>query len=132
MQKVAVAVILVDGKLLLCQRKKGARYELKWEFPGGKVEEGESVEECVQRELKEELGIHAGRIGSIRTEISHYDDGSSYEVSYCYIPSFTGGIVNQVFEEVQWVTREQLRNKDILEGNRQFVQELMDDPLWGT
>lgn len=54
---VTAAIIEDGGKILITQRKKGANEELKWEFPGGKLEEGESPEECLIREIKEELGI---------------------------------------------------------------------------
>jgi len=55
--EVTAAIIIRDGKLLLCQRAKGKRCELLWEFPGGKVEDGETPEACLARECREELGI---------------------------------------------------------------------------
>src|SRR6266436_5879884 len=65
MIKVAVGIILRDGGspgsggVLLAQRKHSARYALRWEFPGGKLEDHEPLEECLRRELREELGISA-------------------------------------------------------------------------
>jgi 8-oxo-dGTP diphosphatase len=56
---VAAALIIQDSKLLVCQRKRGDSNALKWEFPGGKVEEGESAAEALVRELREELGVTA-------------------------------------------------------------------------
>ena len=54
------AGILTDGgRMLVCQRRAGGRFPLKWEFPGGKVEDGESPEACLRRELREELAIEA-------------------------------------------------------------------------
>ncbi|HEX9615091.1 MAG TPA: NUDIX domain-containing protein, partial [Bacteroidota bacterium] len=57
MTRVAVGILKKDGTILVCQRRRGSRYELKWEFPGGKMEPGESVEDCLQRELTEELSL---------------------------------------------------------------------------
>lgn len=54
---VTAGLILQDGKLLITQRREGSFHGLLWEFPGGKVEEGEGPEQALQRELKEELGI---------------------------------------------------------------------------
>src|SRR5947209_20321288 len=54
---IAAAVIERDGRLLICQRKKGAALGLKWEFPGGKLEAGETAEAALARELQEELGV---------------------------------------------------------------------------
>ena len=54
---VACAVIVNQGKLLVCQRNSASDHPFEWEFPGGKVEHGESPEECIVREIKEELSI---------------------------------------------------------------------------
>lgn len=129
MQEVAVAVIITDKGLLLCQRRKGARYELQWEFPGGKVEPGESAEECLHRELREELSIHAGSVENVRREVSHYDDGASYEVHYFFLSSFSGELQNNVFEAVRWVTADELRTYDILQGNAGIVEMLLAGPF---
>lgn len=74
--QVACAVIQKDGLILATQRSSSMSLPLKWEFPGGKLEEGESLEECLVRELQEELGITV-RVGQ-RLE----------PVTYCY-PAFT-------------------------------------------
>ena len=60
---VVAALIQSDGKLLVCQRKRGTSFAMMWEFPGGKVKPGETLEQALVRELKEELGAKA-TIGS--------------------------------------------------------------------
>ncbi len=124
MIKVAVGVLRRNGKILACQRKKGGRYELKWEFPGGKVEPGESVEQCLARELREELSITMHSIDRIEVQSAHYDDGGFYEVAYCHVSGFDGELINNVFEQFRWVTLEELRTLDILEGNRGFIARM--------
>jgi 8-oxo-dGTP diphosphatase len=56
---VAVGIVVRDNRVLICQRRKNSRYGLKWEFPGGKVKPRETPQECLVRELREELNINA-------------------------------------------------------------------------
>lgn len=124
MTRVAVGVIRKNGTILVCQRKKGSRYGLKWEFPGGKLEPGETLVECLQRELREELSIEVEGIAKIEFQTAHYDDGGTFEVMYCFVSKFHGEPVNNVFEQIRWVTLDELRTLDILEGNKTFVGQL--------
>jgi 8-oxo-dGTP diphosphatase len=121
MTKVAVGILRRSGKILACQRKKGGRYELKWEFPGGKLEPGESVEQCLARELREELSISIHSIDRIEVQSAEYDDGGLFEVTYCDVSGFDGDPKNNVFEQIRWVTLQELRSLDILEGNKDFI-----------
>ncbi len=124
MTKVAVGILRRDGKILACQRKRGGRYELKWEFPGGKVEQGETFLQCLERELQEELAITIHSIDRMEIQSAEYDDGGHYEVAYCSVTGFDGELRNNVFEEVRWVTLRELRELDILEGNRDFISRM--------
>jgi mutator protein MutT len=124
MKRAAVAILQENGRLLVCQRKKGSRYELKWEFPGGKVESGETVTECVKRELREELSIDVETIGLTKSQMNHFEDGGVFEVTYCFVKRFHGRPVNNAFEAIRWVTLSELRSMDILEGNKSFVSAL--------
>ena len=124
MTRAAVGILRDNRRVLVCQRKKNSRYELKWEFPGGKVESGESVQDCVKRELREELSIEVGTIGAMKSQVNRYDDGGVFDVTYCFILQFSGKPVNKAFEEIRWVTLTELQSMDILEGNETFVSEL--------
>ncbi len=124
MTRVAVAILRQNGKLAICQRKKGSRYGLKWEFPGGKLEPGETILGCLERELAEELSIRITDVESVESAVSFYDDGGLFEVSYCHVRSYEGDLTNNVFEDVRWVSPAELRTMDILEGNTEFVQRL--------
>ncbi|GJQ21266.1 MAG: NUDIX hydrolase [Bacteroidia bacterium] len=124
MTKVAVGILERNGALLVCQRKKGSRYGLKWEFPGGKLEAGETVDQCLRRELAEELSIHIQHIDRIDVRTSHYKDGGLFEVAYCFVTQFEGEPRNNVFEQIRWVRPEELPGLDHLEGNAELVSML--------
>ena len=124
MTRVAVGIVTKNGKVLVCQRKKDARYGLKWEFPGGKLEHGETVEQCLKRELWEELSIRIQSIRGIEIQSATYDDGGTFEVAYCFVTGYDGELKNNVFEQFRWVTVEELRTMDILEGNKEFVGKM--------
>ncbi len=121
MVKVAVGIIKMGSQVLVCQRKKNARYGLQWEFPGGKLENGESLEQCLQRELREELSIEA----TVGAEFHHqswtYPDAGSFEVSYYLVPSYSGFIKNNVFEHIRWIPMSEIGMLDMLEGNKEVV-----------
>jgi 8-oxo-dGTP diphosphatase len=124
MTEVAAGILRKDGKILICQRKRGGRYELKWEFPGGKLNIGETVEQGLCRELQEELSIEINSIERIRTESAYYEDGGLFNVSYCFISGFKGEPQNNVFEQIRWVTLNEMKEMDLLEGNKSFVSTL--------
>lgn len=122
--QVAVGILRRNGKILACQRKKGARYEFKWEFPGGKLEPGESVEQCLARELREELSISARLIQRVEVQSAEYEDGGTFKVAYCDVATFEGEPINNVFEQIRWVSLQELRTLDILEGNKEFIARM--------
>ncbi len=124
MTRAAVAILRRGDLLLVCQRKRGSRYQLKWEFPGGKVEEKESTLDCLKRELREELGLEIEAVDRSESRINRYDDGGEFEVTYFFVSKFSGEPVNNVFEQIRWVTVPQLKSLDILEGNRTIVESL--------
>ncbi len=131
MKEVAVGIILQDGNVLACQRKRDATYALKWEFPGGKLEPGETPEHALVRELHEELAIDAKVDGEFfrqewvykeRTDNPQHD--GSFRVFYFLIKEFSGTPVNHAFEQIVWKRPDELRQMDILEGNREAVERL--------
>ncbi len=134
MKEVAVGILRGDGKVLACQRKRDAVYSLKWEFPGGKVEAGETPSEALRRELREELGIEATPGAEIHRQEWVYPDGvadpkkdGSFRVFYFLVDRYTGVPRNNAFEQIRWVTIPELRRLDILEGNREAVDILLND-----
>ncbi|MGA3286143.1 MAG: (deoxy)nucleoside triphosphate pyrophosphohydrolase [Bacteroidota bacterium] len=124
MTEVAVGILRKNGKILICQRKKGGRYELKWEFPGGKLENGETTEQCLRRELREELTIEIHSIERIQTQAAYYEDGGMFNVTYCSLSGFQGEPQNNIFEQIRWVTVDELKQMDMLDGNTPFIAKL--------
>jgi 8-oxo-dGTP diphosphatase len=119
------AVILRDGdRVLICQRRAGSRFALKWEFPGGTVEAGESPEVCLRRELAEELGIEAEVGPGVHATEHRYPSGVSVRLLFFRILRFVGIPVNKVFEQMAWVRPEELSSYDFLEADREVVERL--------
>lgn len=133
MKEVAVGIIVRNGQVLACQRKRTARYALKWEFPGGKVEADESPEHALVRELREELGIEAHVHREFFQQEWVYKDGKTgnaerdgaYRVYYFLVREFSGEPANHAFEQIRWITPAELQSMDILEGNREAIERLV-------
>jgi 8-oxo-dGTP diphosphatase len=132
MKQVVAAVIVKHGKILVCQRTKHQTMPLKWEFPGGKIEDGEQPRDALRRELEEELGIDA-RIGEEISRIRHdYKAGSSVELRFYVVDEYNGEIQNKIFRDVQWARRQELPQFDFLEADREIVRDLAAGKLPST
>ncbi|HLX46038.1 MAG TPA: (deoxy)nucleoside triphosphate pyrophosphohydrolase [Bryobacteraceae bacterium] len=120
---VVAAVIERDGRVLICQRKRG-RHALKWEFPGGKIEPGETPEEALARELREELAIEA-RIGErIHQHDVRYGNGPLIHLGFYRVTDFSDEPQNLQFAQIVWEERRKLVEYDFLEGDLEFVRRL--------
>jgi len=121
---VAAGVIHRDGQILVGQRRKADRHPFKWEFPGGKVEHGESPQEALVRELREELQIDA-RVGSELARYEHeYPGGSRVHLLFFAVPDFEGQPSARVFEQISWIDIHLLSRLDFLEGDLDFIRRL--------
>jgi 8-oxo-dGTP diphosphatase len=121
---VSAGVIHRAGKVLIGQRRRGDRHALKWEFPGGKVEAGESPKQALVRELSEEVQIVA-KVGSELARYEHdYPSGSRVHLLFFAVTDFTGEPNGKVFEQIQWVPLAELPTIDFLEGDLDFVRRL--------
>jgi 8-oxo-dGTP diphosphatase len=124
MKRVVAALIVNDGRILACQRTRHQVMPLKWEFPGGKIEEGEQPRDALRRELEEELGIEA-TIGNEVVRIHHeYPGGGSVELRFFEVREYQGEIENRIFREIRWVGRRELLDLDFLEADRTLVRDL--------
>ena len=121
---VSAGIIYRNGKVLLGQRRGVDRHPFKWEFPGGKVEPGETPQQALVRELREELQIEA----TVGTELARYEHeypgGSRVHLLFFAIPKFLGEPTGRVFEQIQWVDLPSLPQFDFLDGDFDFVKRL--------
>lgn len=121
---VSAGVIQRDGRVLVGQRRRGDRHPLKWEFPGGKVEAGETPQQALVRELREELQIEAS-VGSELARYEHeYPNGSRVHLLFFAVSDFKGEPMARVFEQIRWTELGLLPELDFLEGDLDFIRRL--------
>jgi 8-oxo-dGTP diphosphatase len=125
MLTVVAALILEEGKLLACQRARGSRFELQWEFPGGKREQGETLEAALARELREELGVRA-TIGPEVHRLRHRyaSTGLPFELVFFAAAARPAEIQNLEFERIEWRELRSLPELNFLEADRDLVNKL--------
>jgi len=122
---VVAALIEEGGMILICQRRKGGPFELKWEFPGGKVQPGETPQEALTRELREELQVSA-TIGPelYRTRHRYAEMEQELELIFFAVTLGPETMMNRAFEKIVWAERARLPTYDFLEADRELVERL--------
>jgi mutator protein MutT len=122
---VSAGVLVNAGRVLVCQRRADQPHACKWEFPGGKRDAGETMEECLRRELREELDIEADvGVELWRTEFT-YPGRPPVALTFFRVDAYRGAIANRVFANVRWVPIDDLRHLDFLEADRAFITRLV-------
>ncbi len=121
MTNVVAAVIEHDGRILIAQRRNTPPHALKWEFPGGKVEPGETLEAALLRELQEELDIRARIKREMMRYAYQYPGQPPILLIFYRVADYSGQPRNLAFEQIQWVLPERLREYDFLEGDAPFL-----------
>ena len=126
---VAAALIVRGDEVLICQRRQDQPMALQWEFPGGKIEPGETPEQALARELREELAIDA-QIGPHVAHIRHnYRHGGAVDLQFFAVREFTGDLQNRIFAQVVWARLEELPNYDFLAADRGLIKDLASGKL---
>lgn len=126
MKKVVAAVIQRnDRRLLIGQRRRSDSSPLKWEFPGGKVREGETLQEALARELHEELAATLTKsceIARVRFQYSTHPE--ELEIHFFAAQISDTQLAPSTFEQVAWVLPKELGHYDFLAANRELIAHL--------
>jgi 8-oxo-dGTP diphosphatase len=118
-----------ETEVLVCQRRADQPMGLKWEFPGGKIEPGETAEQALVRELEEELGI-AAEIGPRVIQLRHrYRNGAAIDLQFFSVRSFSGEIENRIFKEIRWSSLRELPALDFLAADLTLIRDLAEGKL---
>lgn len=122
--RVAVGIVFNDqGQVLVGQRVVKDRYYAKWEFPGGKIEDTETVEGALARELNEEVGIKI-MASKPFMEISHDYPDRKVQLYVRTCRHFSGDVVPLEGQALKWVNIADLRKLDFLQGNQVMIEKL--------
>jgi 8-oxo-dGTP diphosphatase len=124
MTTVVAGVLRRNDRILICRRRADQPHPLKWEFPGGKLEPGESAQAALARELREELGIEA-TVGAelMRYEFA-YPEKQPILLIFLEVTNWQGEIENRIFEEMLWEKPQDLATHDFLDGDVKFLAVL--------
>jgi 8-oxo-dGTP diphosphatase len=123
MVQVAAAVIFHEGKILIARRKQGLTLSGKWEFPGGKLEENETMVQCLNRELREELGIEVAVEEFILANKYTYNFGD-VELFVFKARFVSGDLTLQDHSEIKWVLPSELLNYDFPEATIPICRQI--------
>ena len=121
---VVAAIIINKKRILIGKRKDEDIGGGKWEFPGGKIEIGETISKALERELYEELGISA-KIGKELMNYEHMFKTTIYNISFMEIIDYEGEIRNNAHSEIKWVKFSNLLEYDFISGDDRFIQSFL-------
>lgn len=127
---VVAALVAHEGRVLICQRRRNDKFPLKWEFPGGKVRQDESLEQALARELHEELGV-AASVGAelYRTRHRYAEYTEELELVFFAASLAPAAIHNLAFEQVLWAEPAALAGYDFLPADRELIALLASGKL---
>ena len=120
---VTAGILRQNGRVLIARRRPGKHMGGKWEFPGGKIELGESPEQALARELAEELDVRA-RVGDLLCRAAWEGDGISLDLLVYRVDGFEGTPMLREHEEIRWVAPQDLGTYDLADSDRQVVEML--------
>ena len=123
MKRVTAGILIKDGRILIARRKAGDRLAGKWEFPGGTVEDGETPETCLKREMQEEFDIEV-TVGSYLGEsVYHYEHNTITLLAYR--THWTGGEMHlKEHDDCAWISPDQFDDYDFSPADLPFVESL--------
>jgi 8-oxo-dGTP diphosphatase len=122
--KVVAGLIFREGRVLACQRRRDGAFPLKWEFPGGKIEQGESAVEALGRELREELAIDVLESAEVYEREHLYPGGPAVHLKFFEVLRYNGEVENRAFQQIAWVELANLAKLDFLDGDKPLIDKL--------
>jgi 8-oxo-dGTP diphosphatase len=122
MLEVVAGIIEREGRVLICRRKAEQSHPLKWEFPGGKVERGETPPQALARELREELDLEGVTCEEITRYEYSYPGKYPIRLIFLRVTAFLGEPRNLIFEDMRWEPRQYLAGFDFVEGDIEFLR----------
>jgi 8-oxo-dGTP diphosphatase len=123
--RVVAAVVWRDGKLLLTQRPPGGPLGLQWEFPGGKIETGETPEQALAREVAEELGVTGTPVRTLAVHAHSYPHGLEVEITFLECMLGSGEFrPSAAVHAVRWSAPGEVAIEEVLEADRPFLSAL--------
>ena len=124
--RVVAGLIFREDLILVCQRHESGAFPLKWEFPGGKVQPGETDFDALRRELLEELGIAISEARLFFQRQHRYSQALEVSLIFFRIDSYQGVAQNLVFQRIEWVNLDKLEQLDFLDGDRPLIRYLVE------
>ena len=125
MKEVTAAIIIDKNKILIAQRGANEKLAGKWEFPGGKIELGETPQECLKREIKEELEVDIAVGNYLGESIYTYPNGEIKLIAY-FATILEGDIKLSVHDKVEWITISQIDKYDFAPADIPFIEKLKE------
>lgn len=126
---VAAGLIFREGKLLITQRPGGRHLAGLWEFPGGKCEAGETLPECLQREIFEELGV-AVNVRACVENLEHAYPEKTVSLSFFLCELVMGEPKGREGQAIAWIEPGELGDYEFPEADQKLLQSLCDNPDW--
>jgi len=126
--QVTGALIKKNDKYLIGRRGPNEKSPGLWEFPGGKIEKGETPIECIKRELKEELNINA-EIGDLVTKYNYDYPNVSYLLYFFKVKSYIGEFKIIVHDKLEWVSLNDFHKYDFLQGDTPLINQMLSNDL---
>ena len=124
--KVTGAIIQRENKFLICRRGPDEIAAGLWEFPGGKLEINETLEDCILRELKEELDIDA-ELHSLYDNYRFKSKDVIYDLYFFKIKEYSGNLLKRVHDEMKWVKLKDFHHYSFLPGDTPVINKLEKD-----